>query len=173
MIEQRHAVDGKFLPAGGKSWGLGFTIEWQDGPLREQGTDERAEPNGAFVEDLMSLLIERLQTGQFPTLRTGIEIDWSLVGDYTGLVQATYGRVEWYQGEDGRGRFSCRENSITITHLQDAEEWLGSRTGEDADEEADARKVQLAIYALEHALLWQRRRTRLREERGVEGTHTA
>ena len=46
-------------PAGGVSTGRGFTISWQNGPLG-RGNDRR-EPNGAFVEDIIAAAIERIE----------------------------------------------------------------------------------------------------------------
>lgn len=46
-------------PQGGVVSGNGFTISWQNGPL---GTGpERKEPNGAFVEDIISAAMSRLE----------------------------------------------------------------------------------------------------------------
>jgi hypothetical protein len=90
-------------PAGGVSSGRGFTISWQNGPLG-QG-DERKEPNGAFVED---------------------------------VIQAVIQRLEFYQ----TSRFSCEANEKAIAALL------------------------LAARDLDH-------RTKDREARHVEGTHTA
>lgn len=46
-------------PAGGTTHGRGFAIAWQDGPL---GTgDGRIEPNGAFVEDVITAAIGRME----------------------------------------------------------------------------------------------------------------
>lgn len=48
--------DGK--PAGGSTFGVGFAISWQNGPLgRGAG---RREPNGAFVEDIIAAAADRL-----------------------------------------------------------------------------------------------------------------
>jgi hypothetical protein len=55
---QRHVTDENGNPAGGVAVGTGFTISWQDGPLG-RGT-ERQEPNGAFVEDLIVAVIDRI-----------------------------------------------------------------------------------------------------------------
>src|SRR5437899_12761451 len=52
-----HDADGN--PAGGVSTGLGFTISWQNGPLG-RGI-ERRPPNGAFVEDVISVALGRLK----------------------------------------------------------------------------------------------------------------
>ena len=45
-------------PAGGVASGRGFAISWQNGPL---GTgDLRREPNGAFVEDVLEAVVDRM-----------------------------------------------------------------------------------------------------------------
>jgi len=46
-------------PAGGWVKGTGLEINWQDGPLGQE--DERKEPNGAFVETVISAVIQRLE----------------------------------------------------------------------------------------------------------------
>ncbi len=46
-------------PAGGVTSGRGFTISWQNGPLG-RGND-RKEPNGAFVEDVIAAAKDRLE----------------------------------------------------------------------------------------------------------------
>lgn len=51
--------DDQGRPAGGCTHGRGFTMAWQDGPLGS-GAD-RAEPNGAFVEDVITAAIGRLE----------------------------------------------------------------------------------------------------------------
>lgn len=48
-------------PAGGVTTGKGFTISWQNGPLGKEGTPERREPNGAFVEDIIDAAIDRIE----------------------------------------------------------------------------------------------------------------
>ncbi len=50
-------VDGN--PSGGCSWGCGFTISWQNGPLGRGGG--RSEPSGAFVEDVIAAAGSRLE----------------------------------------------------------------------------------------------------------------
>jgi len=53
-------------PAGGHTFGTGFTIAWQNGPLGRGS--ERQEPNGAFVEGMIHATIDRLefyQEGKF------------------------------------------------------------------------------------------------------------
>lgn len=46
-------------PAGGFVRGVGFTVEWQNGPLVVEG--ERREQSGAFVEDVLRAAIQRMQ----------------------------------------------------------------------------------------------------------------
>ena len=60
--------DDKGRPGGGMASGIGFTISWQNGPLGRIGTDERKEPNGAFVEDVIVAALQRIayyQDGEF------------------------------------------------------------------------------------------------------------
>lgn len=54
-----HWNDEQGRPAGGVSSGRGFAIWWQNGPLGSR--DQRREPNGAFVEDVMEACIGRLE----------------------------------------------------------------------------------------------------------------
>ena len=54
-----HWLDEKQKPAGGVSTGKGVTISWQNGPLgRGEG---RKEPNGAFVETVIDMVIDRIK----------------------------------------------------------------------------------------------------------------
>ena len=73
-------------------------IKFQNGPIKEAGV------NGVHHEDLLAIIVDRLQGFQ-------------------------------------NGRFRCRENAIALTKIEEALYWLGHRTRE-------------------------------RENRGVEGTHT-
>ncbi|MDH3834427.1 MAG: hypothetical protein OES34_09760 [Nitrosopumilus sp.] len=57
-IKSVHWTDEAGNPAGGTTSGTGFTVAWQHGPLGRG--DERQEPNGAFVEDLIYAAIDRL-----------------------------------------------------------------------------------------------------------------
>lgn len=58
---QQHWVDENGNPAGGVSTGRGVTVSWQNGPLGRVGTDERVEPNGAFVEDVIAIARGRFE----------------------------------------------------------------------------------------------------------------
>ena|ERR1700679_391544 len=104
--QMQNKVDENNNPAGGYVIGTGLKIEWQNGPLGRDG--DRQKPNGAFVETVLSAVLQR---------------------------------IDFYQTANG-GKFKCRENAIAITKI-------------------------------EEALLWLDKRTRDREERKVEGTHTA
>jgi hypothetical protein len=103
IVQNVEDVNGN--PAGGSVTGTGLNIEWQNGPLGRG--EARKEPNGAFVETVLSAALQR---------------------------------IEWYQTASN-GKFKCRENAIAITKI-------------------------------EEALLWLDKRTRDREARQVEGTHT-
>lgn len=46
-------------PAGGLVSGIGLNISWQNGPLG-RGND-RTTPNGAFVETVLSAVLQRIQ----------------------------------------------------------------------------------------------------------------
>ena len=66
---QEHWSDENGNPAGGVSTGLGFTISWQNGPLGRG--NERKEPNGAFVEDIIDAAIERIEFYQRSKFKCG------------------------------------------------------------------------------------------------------
>ena len=53
-----HKLDADGNPAGGYSESTGIAVRWQDGPLG-RGAD-RKEPNGAFVETLLQIVMDRL-----------------------------------------------------------------------------------------------------------------
>lgn len=56
---EEHWSDEQGSPAGGVSSGRGFVVSWQNGPLG-RGND-RKEPNGAFVEDVIQAVIGRIE----------------------------------------------------------------------------------------------------------------
>jgi len=65
-FKSEHWNDTEGNPAGGSTFGNGFAISWQNGPLGRG--DERREPNGAFVEDVLGAVIDRIefyQAGKF------------------------------------------------------------------------------------------------------------
>lgn len=55
-----HWNDANGNPAGGCTQGTGFTISWQNGPLRDPGTGEKKPRNGAFVEEIIEAAVDRL-----------------------------------------------------------------------------------------------------------------
>lgn len=58
-IADEHRTDPGGLPRGGETHGLGIHIRWQDGPLGRG--EERAAPNGAFVEGVLNAVLGRLR----------------------------------------------------------------------------------------------------------------
>lgn len=58
-FSEEHWTDGDGNPAGGVSYGTGFCVSWQNGPLG-RGEDRRA-PNGGFVETLLEVVYGRIQ----------------------------------------------------------------------------------------------------------------
>jgi hypothetical protein len=58
-FKSHHWNDQGGNPAGGVSYGTGFAISWQNGPLGRG--EERQEPNGAFVEDVILAAYDRLE----------------------------------------------------------------------------------------------------------------
>lgn len=57
-IYQEHWLDEHDRPEGGCTFGVGFAISWQHGPLGRG--DDRREPNGAFVEAIIKAAIGRI-----------------------------------------------------------------------------------------------------------------
>ena len=58
MIHSHQFTDENGAPEGGHTFGRGFAIAWQRGPLGRG--EERQEPNGAFVEDIILAAKDRL-----------------------------------------------------------------------------------------------------------------
>lgn len=58
MLVSNHFKDADGVPAGGTTFGQGFAIGWQNGPLGRGS--ERLAPNGAFVEDVIIAARSRL-----------------------------------------------------------------------------------------------------------------
>lgn len=58
-IKSEHFNDKDGNPAGGITSGTGLCIIWQNGPLGRG--EDRIEPNGAFVEGVISAAIDRLE----------------------------------------------------------------------------------------------------------------
>ena len=104
-IHAQHWNDSNGNPAGGSTFGNGFAISWQNGPLGRHApeckTDDpssvcapgctRRPPNGAFVED---------------------------------VIAAAQDRISYYQNS----RFNCAENAQAFFHLKEALAALNERT---------------------------------------------
>ena len=58
-IKSEHWNDANGNPAGGNTFGPGFAIGWQNGPLGRG--EKRKEQNGAFVEDVIKAAADRLE----------------------------------------------------------------------------------------------------------------
>ena len=58
-MDSCHRTDSDGNPAGGLTTGVGYRIDWQDGPLGRD--EERQDPNGAFVEEIIKAAIDRLE----------------------------------------------------------------------------------------------------------------
>lgn len=58
MFVSNHVSDAEGRPTGGTTYGPGFAIGWQNGPLG-RGI-ERADSNGAFVETIIAAARDRL-----------------------------------------------------------------------------------------------------------------
>ena len=100
-----HFYDENGNPAGGAAGSQGVLIHWQDGPLVDPETGERKEPNGAFVETVLRIAIDRMRFYQ---------------GEASGELPdgtATF-----------NDKFKCRENALAITHMEEALHWLNHRT---------------------------------------------
>ena len=70
---EEHWSDANGNPAGGVSSGRGCAISWQNGPLG-RGND-RKEPNGAFVEDVIQMVIGRIEFYQSSKFACGENAD--------------------------------------------------------------------------------------------------
>lgn len=57
--EIKNCLDANDNPTGGHVYGTGIKIDWQDGPLGRG--EDRIEPNGAFVETVLSAAKQRLE----------------------------------------------------------------------------------------------------------------
>lgn len=58
-IESTHYTSDEGNPTGGFATAKGISIVWQDGPLGRG--EDRQEPNGAFVETVIAIAIDRLE----------------------------------------------------------------------------------------------------------------
>ena len=88
----------------------------------ETHNTENAVPAGGETK---SMGIEiRWQNGPVPRDENGHPMQSTNGAFVEGVIQAAIGRLKFYNS----GKFSCRENSLAITHLEEALHWLDSRT---------------------------------------------
>ena len=86
LVSSAFRQDEQGMPTGGKTWGPGFSIQWQNGLVEDD------VQNGAFIEDVLEAARQRLLFfNEHPTFR-------------------------------------CRENSLAITKIEEALQWLDWRT---------------------------------------------
>lgn len=74
-IKVENWLDADGNPSGGTVVGTGLEIQWQNGPLGRG--EERQEPNGAFVEDVIAAAAERIrfyQAGKFACRENAIAL---------------------------------------------------------------------------------------------------
>ncbi len=89
MITENHVVDSGGSPAGGTTFGRGFAIGWQNGPLG-RGVDRKPQ-NGAFVEEVIQSALGRIrfyQSTKFKCAENDRAID-HLCKALDALVQRT------------------------------------------------------------------------------------
>lgn len=95
-MNSQHWNDSNGMPAGGTTYGRGFAIGWQNGPLGRG--DDRKEPNGAFVEDIIAAAIDRLTYYQ----RSQFASDYNARA-LRGLEEALFALNERTVDRDSRG----------------------------------------------------------------------
>lgn len=97
LVKSNFTTDAAGNPTGGNTWmeapgaredgeQVAFTINWQNGMVGPDGQ------NGAFIEDVLEAVRQRLQ---------------------------------WFNSNP---KFRCRENSLAITKIEEALQWLDWRT---------------------------------------------
>jgi len=89
--------------------------------------DENGNPSGGFTDGTGIRI--KWQNGPLGRGKDRKEPNGAFVED---VIRAAIGRVQFYQTAS-KGKFSCRENAIALTHLETALLWLEKRT---ADREA-------------------------------------
>lgn len=72
-VENHTDVDGN--PSGGSVRSQGVIIDWQDGPRGQGEGKPLADPNGAFVEDIIEAAKQRLEFFQFSKFKHDANAD--------------------------------------------------------------------------------------------------
>ena len=108
-FKAENRLDQNGNPVGGSVEGKGLLISWQDGPLgqhlRDCATGNRPVVEACECHDRGGL---KKPNGAF------VET----------VIAAVVQRIRHYNS----GKFSCRENALAITHLEEALHWLNART---------------------------------------------
>ena len=105
-FESEHWLDDNGNPAGGYAVATGIDITWQNGPLGRG--EERIEPNGAFVETLIAIVMDRLEFYQtkFPCRENEIairELDTALMVLNARTLRRERAGIEGTHVKDGDG----------------------------------------------------------------------
>jgi len=95
-------------------------MTWERNNLTVQNQlDPSGNPTGGWVKGIgLEVSWQDGPLGRPPKTPTGAFVD--------DLIEAARQRLEFYQKASG-GKFSCRENAIAITKLEEALHWLYSR----------------------------------------------
>ena len=99
-IKSEHLTDAHGNPAGGLTYGVGFGIAWQNGPINEPGGSR----NGAFVEDVIDAALDRViwyQTTRFQC-QENAEASEHLLAALSALHRRTLRRIA--EGTEGTHR---------------------------------------------------------------------
>jgi hypothetical protein len=84
-----NSYDNEGNPTSGTVKGIGLTVDWQDGVM----SPDRSNQSGAIIQDLVEAVVQRLR----------------------------------FYNSASNGKFACRENSLAITHMEEALHWMWSR----------------------------------------------
>ena len=121
-IHAQHWNDSDGNPAGGSTFGNGFAISWQNGPLGRHAPEctvggtcvegcTRRPPNGAFVEDIIAAAMDRINFYQGSRFHCGAN-----PADINNIVVRSH------------SKFKCAENAEALLHLKAALNSLDERT---------------------------------------------
>lgn len=100
----KYITDEKGCPAGGVSFGPGFSIAWQNGPtVAEDGTP--LGQNGAFVEDIILSLIDRFE--YYQSTKFACEANANAIVHLNGALSEVRERIK---SRKERGVFGTHES---------------------------------------------------------------
>jgi hypothetical protein len=100
-LHSEHKLNDQGNPAGGRTTGKGFQIDWQNGPL--VGPDgQRQEPNGAFVENVIAAAIDRISFYQGTKFRC--EENEAAIGYLNAAMDSLHVRTRQRQSRGVEGK---------------------------------------------------------------------